>query len=62
MADAVGRDADELQALGEHLAVAGLDLVGEQEEQRRLVALVGRVHEDRALAQQVAVLLQQRCR
>ena len=33
---AVGADADELQPLGEHGAVAGLDLVGEQEEQRRL--------------------------
>ena len=52
-------DADELQALGEDVPVAGLDLVGEQEEQRRLVALVGRVHEDGALAQQVGVLLQE---
>ena len=57
-ADPSGFDADELQPLGEDLAVAGFDLVGEQEEQRRLVAIVGRVHKDRALAEQVAVLFQ----
>ncbi len=55
---AVGCDADELQPLGEDGAVAGLDLVGEQEEQRGFRALVGGVHEDRALAQQIGVLLQ----
>ena len=59
VADAIGRDADELEALGKDLAVAGFDLVGEQEEQMRLVAVVGRVHEDGALAQEVAVLFQQ---
>ena len=55
---AIRGDADELQPLGEDRAVAGLDLVGEQEEQRGLVALVGRVDEDGALAEQVGVLLQ----
>ena len=54
-----GSDADELQALGEDLAVARFDLVGEQEEQGWLVALVGGVHEDAALAEKIAVLLQQ---
>ena len=33
--------------------------MGEQEEQRWLVALVSRVHEDGALAEEVGVLLQQ---
>jgi len=55
----VGRDADELQPLGEDLVVAGADLVGQQEEQVRLVAAVGRVYQERPLAQQVAVLLEQ---
>ena len=33
--------------------------MGEQEEKMRLFALVGGVHENRALAEQIAVLFQQ---
>ena len=39
-------------------SVAGFDLVGEQKEQMRLFAIVGRVHENGALAEKVAVLFQ----
>ncbi len=56
---AIGQDADELQALGNDLTVAGFHLVGEEEEQRKLVAVISRVHEDGALAEEVGVLLQQ---
>ena len=58
MADPSGRDTDELEALGEHLVIAGFDLVGEQEKQMRLFAVVGRVHKDGALTEEVAVLFQ----
>ena len=54
----IGRDADKLEALGEHLVVAGFDLVGEQEEQMRLLAIVGRVHKNSALTEEIAVLFQ----
>ena len=53
-----GSDADELEALGKDSAVAGLDFVGDEEKERGFFALVGGVHEDRALAHQIAVLLQ----
>ena len=54
----IGRDTNELKALGEHLAIAGFDLVGEQEEQMRLLAIVGRIDKDSALTEEVAVLFQ----
>jgi hypothetical protein len=48
---------DELEPLGKDSAVAGLDLVGDEEKKRGFFALVNGVHEDRALAHQIAVLL-----
>ena len=58
MALPVGSDVDELESLGKDGAVAGLDLVCDEEEQRGFFTLVGGVHEDRTLAHQIAVLLQ----
>ena len=48
-----------MQALGNDLTVAGLHFVGEEEEQRKLVGIISRVHEDAALAEQIGVPLQQ---
>lgn len=56
---AVGQDANELEALGNDPAVAGLDLMREQEQERGLVAVVGGIHQDAALPEEVGVLLQQ---
>ena len=55
---AVRCNANELQALGEHLAIAGFDLMGEQKEQLRISTIIDRVHKDCSLAEQVAVLFQ----
>ena len=54
----VGSDVDELEPLRDDGVVARLDLVGDEEEERGLGAIVGRIHEDRALAHEIAVLLQ----
>ena len=55
---AVGHDADELQALGNDLTVAGFHFMREEQKQRKLVAFISRVDEDRALPKKVGVLLQ----
>src|SRR6202035_3052071 len=54
----VGRDADELKALREHLIIAGFDLVCQQEEDMRLITLVGRVHKNGTLAEEIAMLFE----
>ena len=54
---AIGSDADELKPLGQDNAVAGLDLVCNKEEERRLDAVIDWINKDGSLAHQVAVLL-----
>lgn len=49
---------DKLEPLGKDRAVPGLDLVGDEEKERCIFSLVCGIHEDRALAHQIAVLLQ----
>jgi len=55
---AVGQHADELEAFGNDLAVAGLHFMREQKKERGLFTFVGRVNEDGALPEQIGVLFQ----
>src|ERR1700722_14117626 len=52
-------DSNKLQSLGNHMAIAGFNLVRKQKEQRRLVALVRWVNEDGAPSKKIGVLLEQ---
>ena len=56
---AVGHNPNKLQTFGNNHAITGFHLVGEEKEQRGLVAIISRVNKDSALTEEVGMLLQQ---